>query len=886
VSPRHDLWVRLAARRIPERYRDEILADLLARHHTRPSLVAAILKSASDARRQMKAMAQSESERATHGWGDDVWRALRYHVKHPAGALGVVLVLAVAIGLNTALFSMVQAVLLRPLTFDQPDRVAFVWTTNRAGGLIPMAPARALDLSRRATAIESAALIGHLSMNVENVGAAGEADRWPGASVSSSFFDVLGTAPEIGRTFRSGQPDKDVVVLSHALWMRQWHGDPGVVGRTLVMNGRARLVLGVMPADFYWPSITPESSALNPPLFWTCAIQSEVPEQPIDRPGDPALDRQTGYVRMVARLKPGISSAAAQASLTAVAAGLSREFPTTDDGLGVALVGARAQMFGPVERPMLFIWLASAVVVLGACVNVGTLILVRQAGRRREFAVRSALGGSRARLTRQLVTETLVLALAGGVIGVVLAGAGLRALVAVAPESVGRLDQVSIDGAVLAAAIAMSMAVGIVLGALAAAGLWRDRSATDLRGAGSAETGSSRVRQTLIALEAALAVVLVVVATLFGESLVRLYRVDVGFDASNLLTFNIALTEGADLSPEEGAARQVAFYDQLLERLRAVPGVLHAGAAVTLPIGGDDFGGRLYPDDRPLPPAGVSPRLGFQTIEPGWFDTLGMPLVQGRDFNSGDSATSRRVVIVNQALAESLWPRENPLGKLVRDSRSANAQPLTVVGVVGNIHHNGPAIAARPEFYRPFPQEPFSFMAVALRVTTSPTTVVPAVRAAVAELNRAQPISEVSTMAAHLERTYGRLRFLSTLTVMFGGLALVLAVIGIYGVTSFSVAQRRREFGVRMALGASPRRLMAEVLRASLTPALAGAMVGLGMAFSASAAVRALLFGTPPTEWSAYLGALALLVASGALGGLVPARRAAAVDPVKALRDA
>jgi putative ABC transport system permease protein len=871
-------FIRLAAARIPPQYRDEIVADLQERHRRALPLLLAVLRSARDARRHMTTNHESASRRG-QGWGSDLRAAWKQHRAHPAGAAAVVLILATAIGLNTALFSMVRGVLLRPLPFAKEERVAFIWSTNRAGARQPMAPARALDLGRRSAAIESAALIGHISMNVTGIGAA---ERWFGASVSSTFFDVLQAPVALGRTFSRGESNPDVVVLSHRLWQQKWHGDRSVIGTSLVMNGRPRQVIGVMPADFYWPSITAESSAIDPPLFWTCAPVADVPERPTAAPADPAGDRRTNYVRLVARLKPGVSLAEAQSSVESVAAELGREFPATDGGTGAGVVGAREQMFGPVERPMLFIWLASAIVVLGACVNVGTLILVRQAGRRREFAVRSALGATRGRLARLLISESVILALAGGAAGVVVAMGALQILVSAAPPSVGRLDQISIDGMVLAVALALSLVTGVLLGGLSAANLWRDRSADDLRGAGTAEPSRSRARKTLVGIEAGLAVLLVVVAALFGESLVRLYRVDVGFDEKNLLTFNVAVSgDGAD-DPN----RQSAFFDRLLTALRAIPGVTSAGAAVTLPIGGDDFGGRMYAQGRPLPPSGADQRVGFQVVEPGWFQTLGLPLVEGRDFRATDNGLAEPAVILNRALADSLFPGQSAVGQHVRSSRAENATVLTVIGVVGSIRHNGPAVAARPEFYRPFNQVPFSFMAIALRTAGPPASFVDRVRAAIAEIDSSQPISGVSTMEAHLERAYGRARFLASLTLLFGTLALVLAVMGVYGVTSFSVTQRSREFSVRMALGASPSQLVRDVLTDSLRPVLIGAAVGLASAVAASSAARALLFGTPPTEVSAYLLAVAVLVATAAVGSLIPARRAARVDPVRALRDA
>ncbi len=668
--------IALAARRIPPAYREDITADLLERHRALWPLVLAILRSARDARKHMTDTT-AEKPKWWTGWGADLRFAARQQWARPANAIAIVLVLAIAVGLNTAVFSMVRGVLLRPVAFADPGRVVFVWSTNNHGEREPMAPARAIDLRDRGTEFSGGALIGHLPLTMTGDG---PPEQWAGASVSPSFFDVLGTPAAVGRTFTAADTT-DAVVLSDRLWTERWQRDRSIIGRSIVLNGRPRVVVGVMPADFYWPSITPESSAINPPLSWTRTLRGEAPERPEAFDGDPDHDRFTGYVRMVARLRPGVSIEAAEAAVKGTAADLAREFPATDGAQSAILTPARDQLFGPVERPMLFIWLASAIVVLGACLNVGTLLLVKQTARRQEFAVRSALGADRARLVRQLLSETTLLALAGGALGVVMAKAALGALVASAPGSVGRLDQVAIDIPVLSAALALSIAAGLLLGALSAAALWRDRTATDLRTAGAAGGGHTRLRRGLVAAEVAVAMVLLVGTALFGESLLRLQHVDVGFNTRNLLTFDLALGPSA----RDDAGRQVAFFDRALERLRAIPGVRHAGAAVTLPIGGDDFGGRMYPEGRPLPAAGTEPRLGFQAIEPGWFETLGVRVVDGRDFTAGDRADTVRVVMVNKTLADELWPGQSPVGQRVRLSRAPTSVSRIVVGVVADV---------------------------------------------------------------------------------------------------------------------------------------------------------------------------------------------------------
>ena len=871
--------VRMASGAIPLSYRDEVVADLRDQHTRVLPLIVALCRSGRDARRQLRGSSARSSNRPRwSGIGADLRGAIRMHRTRPIAALAIALILAMAIGLNTAVYSMVDAVLVRPLPFSDVDSLVFVWNTSSRVNREPMAPARALDLRTKISALDRAALIGHMSMTVTG---RGPAERWYGASVSSSFFDVLRTPAHLGRTFTSDEPDRDVVVLSHRLWTDQFGADASAIGQRLVMNGRPRTIVGVMPVGFYWPTITPQTSGGNEPLFWTCAPVPDVPERMLPFDESITRNRTMGFLRMIGRLRSDRSIKVAQDEAASVSADLAREYPSSDGGRGVVLVPARDQLLGTVAEPMWFVLLASALVVLGACVNVGNLILVRQAGRHRELAVRSALGAGRGRLARQLMIEAAVLALLGGIGGVALAFAGLKALVAIAPENVGRLDNASINGTVLLWTAVATAVTALSLGALSALALWRDRSAEDLRAAGTAERGRGRIRQALIAVEVALAVALMVGAALFGQSLLRLQNVDVGFDTSRLLTFDIMLTgQRADYM-----SKQMEFYNGVLDRTRALPGVVSAAGAFTLPIGGDDFGASAFPEGRPFPAPGADRRIGFQIVGDQWFRTLGMQLRTGRDFSSIDTRDSTPVVIVNQALVDIEWPGQSPIGLRLKYAREADAPWLTIVGVVSNIHHLGPSVPPRPEIYLPYSQMSQAMMAVAVRTTGDPLLLVPAIRAAAAEVDPTQPISGVNTMEAHLTRAYGRARFLTTLTMLFGVVTCLLTVVGVYAVTSFAVAQRTKEFGVRAALGASPARLGREVLSTSLMPVWLGAAAGVGLAMWTGQLIGTLLFGTAPMDPVAYVGATAILIVTAALASFVPARRAAALDPVKALRD-
>jgi len=863
----------LLSRLIPARYRAEVMADLRERHHGW-GLLLAVLRSARDAR-------QAGHEPGAHwfaGLGPDLRGAWRSLAARPGASMSLVLILALAMALNTAMAAVGYAVLYRPLPFSNPERIVFVWNSSPASPMETLTPARALDLRAQVSAFESAALIGHMSFTVSD---RGPAQRWYGASVSSSFFDVVGTPAHVGRTFQATEADRNVVVLSHQLWLDQFGGDPRVVGSRVTMNGTPRTIVGVMGPDFYWPSITSDTTANNPPLFWTCAPPHDVPERAMAFDEDITRNRTMGFLRMVARLKPRTSVDQASQEASAVAARLGAEYPLADGGRGVQLVDPHSQLFGSVRSPLTLIFVASALVVLAACVNVGCLLLVRQSSRQREFAVRTAIGAGRARLVRALSLEALLLSSAAGVAGLLGATALVRVIVRLAPPTVGRLEEVSISWPVMALAAGVVLLVSLVLGVVSGLVFWRDRASQDLRAHGSASAGRSRTRQALVALECALAMALLAGAALFARSLITLEHVDVGLNPDRLLTFDMQLTgERAEYQRE-----QLAFYDQMFERVRALPGVTAASGALTLPIGGDDFGAGAFPEGRPIPPPGESARVGFQIVWDNWFDTLGMRLTRGRDFGPLDLGSSTQVAVINERLAQQLWPDGDPLGRRLKYARQDDAPWLTVVGVVSDVRHYGPGEPARPEIYLPYRQMTQAMMAVAIRTTGDPMALVADVRAAIAAVDPTQPMSGVDTMAQHLDRTFGRARFLSQLTLAFGMSACLLTVIGIFGVTSYTVSQRTREFGVRSALGATPSVMLRDVLRQSLGPVVVGIGAGLVLAAWTARMAASLLHDTPWSDPVAYAVAAGVLAVTTVVAVLIPARRASQVDPVLALRD-
>ncbi len=709
---RPPLSVKWLAWAIPVEHRQAVVDDLLEAYEraraggrarrARIRLTIDLLRSARDSRRQARLDRRTDRHDNAGGRVRPVTRRLsetvadlrfawRQQRAHPAGTLSAVATIALAIGVNTALVSVTQAVLLKPLPFRDTGRIVFVWD-DRAGNAGPFAPARALDVRRRAGSLESAALLSHLSVTVTGLG---PPERWAGASVSASFFDVLGAPAELGQAFHDGDAGRDLVVLSHRLWVTRFGGDRAVIGRTITMAGRPRTIVGVMGADFFWPTITAVPAEFDGPTFWSTGSTDDVPEVPSGLNHGLATNRTAGFARMVARLAPGVRRDAAAAELSRIAVDLGREYPATDGGHGLVLRSVDDQFFAGVRRPVWYLLGASALVLLLACVNVATLLLMRLPGRARELAVRVALGASRARLVRQLIVEAFALAAAGGLAGVAVAWASLRGLVTLAPGGIARLEAVAIDLPVLVATAAAVGACGLALGALPAIIVWRARPMLELRASGASLDSKPRLRQTLVAMEVGLAVTLVVGAALFGQSLVRLQRVDVGFDTRRLLTFDVAL--GGDRADFQ--ARQLAFYERMFDAIRSLPGVVSVGGAVTLPIGGDDFAAPLYAEGEPLPAPGAERHVGYQVVAPGWFETLGVRLVSGREFLRTDTRGQPEVVIVNETLASRLWPGQDAVGKRVRLSAN-DPDWLTVVGVVSDIRHHGPASPPRPEFYR------------------------------------------------------------------------------------------------------------------------------------------------------------------------------------------
>jgi putative ABC transport system permease protein len=805
--------------------------------------------------------------------------AVRTLLKTPGFTVTAVLTLALGIGANTAIFSVTSAVLLRPLPYRDPARIVFVWSTSQSLAKEPLTPGRLVDFREQLTSASSLAGISHLPLNLTG---SGEPERIAGSSVSSSFFDILGVPPMLGDPFHTDAADDRAVVLSYKLWASRFGADRSIVGRSIVLNGTSRTVVAVMPSDFEWPAVTATPGSSPGPDLWIPGTSRDIPRMPADRPGDLAADRRSGYLRAVARLRDGVTIEQARREAELIAERLARQYPNDDGGRGAAIVPLTGQFVGHARTPVLILLGAVGFVLAIACANIASLLLARSAARRREIALRLALGASRSRVVRQLLTESTILALCSAILGVLLAWLARRWLVTLAASGFPGAQHAAIDASVLLFTFGIALATGILCGLAPA---WRGSagalSATLVDGGTRASSGpgAGRTRDALVVAEIAVALVLLVGAALMLRSFHALSRVDTGLDTRNLLTFDMFLSG----ERAHDRSRQAVFYDEALRLIGALPGVASAAAAVTLPIGGDDFAAGLTIDGRPQPAPGQEPRAGYQVVTPGYFQTMGIPVVAGRDFRPADTREAPMVVMVNQTFARQHWPGEDPIGRRIRIARG-DVPWMTVVGVVGDIRHLGPATPPRPEFYQPHSQNSFSFMAFVVRTAGSPEALVPSVRAAVSSLDPAQPISGVNTMEQHLARSLSRPRVLSSLVATFGALALLLAVVGIYGVMGYAVAQRTREIAIRSALGASAREVIGMVLRRAILLAGAGIAAGLALAIPASRALTGMLFEITPTDPPTYGAAILLIATVALIAAGIPAIRAARVDATQVLR--
>jgi len=806
------------------------------------------------------------------GMKNDLIYAVRGFCKKPLFTIAAVLTLALGVGANSAIFTVVHGVLLRPLPYPSPDRLMMLWTHNPRQGFdkdVSSYP-NFDDWRRQSTSFEAMSAYTGGNFTLTH---AGDPAQIPGAIVTPGFFETLGVAPALGRTFgaREGAKGSDrVAVLSHGLWQTRFGGDPAAVGRSIVLNGVPHQILGVMPASFAHPETA---------QVWT-------PLGPSDRFAETMQSRGAYWLRVVGRLKPGIERGSAQAEMDAIASALERQYPNVNAGIGVRLVPMHEEIVGDVRQPLLIIFGTVAFVLLIACANVANLLLARAASRQRELAIRAALGAGRARLIRQMLTESLVLATASGAAGLLLAAWGIDALQSLAPSNLPRLAGVQIDIPVVLYTWLASIVTGLIFGTVPALQSAAVTAGEFLKERGRAESEGSRgrhLRSAVAITEVAVTLVLVIGAGLLVRSFVAMNKVDLGFDPHGILVLRVDLP---DARYPEGA-QVTAFYDNLASRLSTLPGVesVGLGSSVLLPALPQSAG--LSVQGRPpVNPNVRNAPVPYDSVTPEFFKTLRIPLRRGRLFTEADGPAGQRVVVVNESLVRRFFPDGNALGKNVTfgDPTDSRTRWLTIVGIVGDTRRGGMDRAPWAEVYYPLAQAPDPRMYALVRTSGDPLSLVRSAQAEVWAIDPNQPIHSIRTVEGILAESEANRRFTTLLLGLFSIVALALAAIGIYSVIAYSTAQRSQEIGIRMALGARRTDVVTMVLKDGVMIGAVGVTLGVAAALALTRFLSGLLFGVgahdPITFVALPLGLLLVAV----LATLIPAARAVRVNPVVALR--
>jgi putative ABC transport system permease protein len=824
-------------------------------------------------------------------WGWTMWERFRLDLRHGIRMLGkapgfaaiTVLTLAVGLGINTAIFSAVNAVMLRPLPYPQSDRLVSLWEENTspreqrfnssgaavgtAGGSTrtTVSPANLADY-RACAAFEGLAAYDSSPVNLTGMGSP---ERIAGEAVTWNYFSVLGILPAEGRTFlpEEDQPGANLVaIVSHEFWQQRMGSAPDALGRSVLLDGNPYRIVGILPAGFQ----SPQKLGLKTPteVYLTASYSREL-----------LATRGDHDVNVVARLKPGVSVVAAQAALRGISASLGRQFPVTNGYIRAAIAPLRDDLTGSASQSLWALLGASGLIVLIACVNVANLLMVRATGRRHESSVRMALGSGRLPLMRQLMTESLVIAAAGCVVGIAVGRLLMIGLTAIAPPGIPRIESAGMDWRVFSLAAALALVTGLIFGMAPA---WQasqvkpvEALKTAARGTGAAS--QVRWRTVLTIAEVALSLILLVGAGLLLRSFSTLMGVNLGFQTDRVIAMNINLPK---LQYPDAPAR-LQFFQKLEERVRALPGVVSAATANRMPLRGgwsSGIGIDGNPDHRASP--------DFQAVTPGYFETLGIPLLRGRSLSAQDTASTVPVAVVNQAFAHQLLDDQDPIGHTMQ--RGPTAPMITIIAVVNDIRRAGKDHQIKPEVYLCAGQTnlyPVQLADFAVRTAGEPHALVNAISREVWAVDKDQPVTNVRTMNEIVDEAVAQRRFQTLLLLIFAAVAVTLAIIGIYGVLTYSISQRICELGIRVALGAPPRAIVGLVLRQAGAVIAAGIAMGVAGAYGLTRFLQDLLFEVKTTDWRTYTGAVVLLAAVAVIAALIPARRGARVDPVVALRQ-
>ena len=803
-----------------------------------------------------------------------LWQDLRYGLrmlaKNPGFSVLVVLTLALGIGANTAIFSVVSAVLLRPLPFPEPDRlVAILHVDLRTGetGRALSYPDFA-DLRAESKTLESAAAYDEGSATM--TGMADPVHLTMGIC-SADMFHVLREPPMLGREFTAAEdkPGTHVVMLSYRLWKTRFGGNPKVTDKQIVLDGQPYVVAGVMPAEFQFPLDT------QPVDLWTTMAVEGAENQ---------AERGSHFLRVIGRLSSGATYEAANAETAGISALLEKQYQDTNGHWGMAVRPEIQELVGNVRPALLMVVGAVGFLLLIACANAANLLLARAAGRQREMAIRASLGAGKRRILRQLLTESVMLSVAGGVLGLFLALWGTAALVSLPSLGIPRLASAGVDWRALAFMLAVSVFTGILFGLAPALHASRFNLFGSLKEGGRTATegkGRSRLRSLLVISQVSLAVVLLIGASLLMESMFHLLHQSPGFDPQGVLAFDLDLPDARYGKPEQSAD----FFKEVLDRIRTVPGVKNASAALPLPLSDNSLRTSFEIEGQPMAKSDL-PRTQIRAVGLDYFKTMRIPLLAGREFSARDDRHAAHVVIINQTLARRFFPNENALGKHIKPGMSAGKSDsmCEIIGVVGDVKHRNLWQEPDPESYVPYEQNPIGAMNIVLRSESDPMMLLPAIREQVRALDAELPIYHPETLEEYVSASLAQRRFTSLLCAVFAGAGLLLAVVGLFGVMSYSVAQRTHEIGVRVAVGAEK----PDILRLILTEGMGITVVGLGIgllgAFGVSSIVKSQLFGVKATDPATFLGVVLALAFVAWAACYIPARRATRVDPIVALR--
>jgi putative ABC transport system permease protein len=799
----------------------------------------------------------------------DVLKALRFAWKRRSFSALVILCMALGIGVNSAIFSVVDTALLRPLPYEDADRLAIFLDVHSGPGEEPQetnaSPPNFLAWREQS---KSFSQIEAMTPGFFNLTVNGQPERVKGASVTHGLLPMLGAAPVLGRTIL---PEEDrpggakSVLLSHDFWRSRFASAPEVLERPLTLNGEIHTVVGVMKPGFQF---------LEDVDLWVPLAMD---------PADPPF-ATSHYLYVSGRLQPGTSFEQARQEMAAIASRLAAERPDTNTGWTVKVNPLREQLVGDLRRPLMVLLAAVGSVLLIACANVSNLLLTRSIEQSGELAIRSALGASRRFLVRQMMVESVVLSLLGGLVGLALAWVTLRVLPQLAPSDVALLRHLEIDGRVLGFTFLISLLAGLLPVLVPALRASRPELQSMLKAGSKRASGgpqSRRILDGLVVIEIALAIYLLIGAGLMIKSFNRLYATDPGFDPESVLTMEVSVPEWKYTEPDQ----LISFWRNALAEIRTIPGVVAAGAAHALPVTEFAWTTPFIVESRMPTTAGETEVANFRRVTPDFFRAMGIPLVQGRLFTEEDDESRSAVVIVSQEMARRYWPGANPIGQRIQRVRNVPDNPwLTVVGVVGDVQDAGLGTAPEVTFYTPFPQNTFPNMHLVVRTSVEPLSLVSSVRQAIQRVDKDQPVAEVTTMDEWIANSVSKRRFSTFMLSLFAGLGLVLAIVGIYGVLSYSVSQRRQEMGVRLALGADGRNLILLVLRHGLTLTAAGLALGIAAALLLTRLIAGLLFDVQPTDPVTFAGITAVLLLVGLAASYVPARRASRVDPIVSLK--